>query len=66
VVWAEVESREESAFHSAVTTFDGPMESKLQRVGLIPDVEVHPTIAGIRAGKDEVLDRALEYLKDSR
>ncbi len=35
----------------------------LQRVGLIPDIEVKPTIAGIRAGRDEVLERALEYLK---
>ena len=30
--------------------------------GLQPDIEVHPTIAGIRAGRDEVLDAAVEYL----
>ena len=35
---------------------------QLQRVGLQPTVEVKPTIAGIRAGKDEVLDKAIEYL----
>jgi len=35
---------------------------QLQRVGLQPAVEVQPTLAGIRAGKDEVLDRAIEYL----
>lgn len=35
---------------------------QLQRVGLQPAVEVRPTLAGIRAGKDEVLDRAIEYL----
>jgi C-terminal processing protease CtpA/Prc len=35
---------------------------QLQRVGLIPDIEVKPTIAGIRAGRDEVLERAFEYL----
>jgi hypothetical protein len=29
---------------------------------LIPDVEVKPTIKGIRAGRDEVLERALAYL----
>lgn len=34
----------------------------LQRVGLVPDIEVKPTIEGIRAGRDEVLERALEYL----
>jgi C-terminal processing protease CtpA/Prc len=34
----------------------------LQRVGLQPDVPAAPTIAGVRAGKDEVLDAALAYL----
>jgi C-terminal processing protease CtpA/Prc len=37
---------------------------QLQRVGLQPNIEVRPTLAGIRAGKDEVLDRAIEYLKE--
>jgi C-terminal processing protease CtpA/Prc len=36
---------------------------QLQRVGLKPDVEVRPTIRGIRAGKDEVLEKAIEYLQ---
>jgi C-terminal processing protease CtpA/Prc len=36
---------------------------QLQRVGLQPVVEVRPTLAGIRAGKDEVLEVAIEYLK---
>jgi len=36
----------------------------LQRVGLIPDLEVKPTITGIRAGRDEVLERALEYVNN--
>jgi len=31
-----------------------------QRVGIIPDYEVHPTIAGIRAGIDEVMAFALD------
>jgi C-terminal processing protease CtpA/Prc len=39
---------------------------KLQRVGLTPQVEVRPTIAGIRAGRDEVLARALEYLREGK
>jgi len=37
---------------------------QLQRVGLKPDVEVAPTRAGIRAGKDEVLERAVKYLEE--
>ena len=36
---------------------------QLQRKGLTPDVPVEPTIKGIRAGKDEVLDAAVAYLK---
>jgi len=35
---------------------------QLQKVGIQPDVLVRPTIAGLRAGKDEVLDRALAWL----
>jgi C-terminal processing protease CtpA/Prc len=35
---------------------------QLQRLGLQPLVEVRPTLAGIRAGKDEVLNKAMEYL----
>jgi C-terminal processing protease CtpA/Prc len=35
---------------------------QLQRIGLVPDVLVRPTIAGVRAGKDEVLERAVQYL----
>ena len=50
-----------------VVSFSGqqvllPDGSRLQRVGLKPDVEVRPTIAGIRAGRDEVLEKALELL----
>jgi C-terminal processing protease CtpA/Prc len=39
---------------------------QLQRVGLQPDVLVRPTIAGIRAGKDEVLERAIQFLQTGR
>ena len=36
-----------------------PDGRRLQRVGLMPDVEARPTVAGIRAGRDEVLEAAL-------
>jgi C-terminal processing protease CtpA/Prc len=36
---------------------------QLQRIGLIPDVDVRPTIAGIRAGRDEVLEKAIEVIE---
>ena len=35
---------------------------QLQRVGLQPQVVVSPTIAGIRAGRDEVLEAALRHV----
>lgn len=45
----------------AVTWPDG---GQLQRIGLIPDLEVRPTIRGIRAGRDEVLEAALRLLTE--
>ena len=38
---------------------------QLQRKGLQPTVEVYPTLAGIRSGKDEVLEKAIEYVQQS-
>ncbi len=35
---------------------------QLQRNGLQPDVSVVPTLNGIRHGRDEVLEKAIEYL----
>ena len=35
---------------------------KLQRLGLQPNVTVAPTLTGIRTGKDEVLEKALDYV----
>jgi C-terminal processing protease CtpA/Prc len=33
-----------------------------QRVGIVPDILAKPTIGGIRAGRDEVLERALREI----
>jgi C-terminal processing protease CtpA/Prc len=38
---------------------------QLQRVGLVPHIEVRPTIKGIRDGRDEVLDRARKFLAEN-
>ena len=35
-----------------------------QRVGIVPDVEVHPTIEGIRNGLDELLEKALAIIQE--
>ena len=39
-----------------------PDKKPTQRVGIVPDVEARPTIAGIRAGRDEVLEEALRQI----
>jgi C-terminal processing protease CtpA/Prc len=39
---------------------------QLQRVGLTPHIRVEPTLAGIRAGKDEVLDRAVQWVRTGK
>jgi C-terminal processing protease CtpA/Prc len=38
---------------------------QLQRVGIQPSVRVAPTIRGVAAGHDEVLDRAVKYLQEN-
>jgi C-terminal processing protease CtpA/Prc len=37
-----------------------------QRVGIIPDIEVKPTIKGFLNNKDELLDKAVEYIKEGK
>ncbi len=39
-----------------------PDKRPTQRVGIVPDVEVKPTIAGVRAGRDEVLEEAIRWI----
>lgn len=42
-----------------------PDGREMQRVGIIPDIIIKPTVEGIKNGKDEVLERALEYIKNN-
>lgn len=39
-----------------------PDGRETQRVGIVPDIVVKPTIKGIRAGKDEVLEKAIDLI----
>jgi len=39
-----------------------PNGDETQRVGIVPDIEVHPTIEGIRQGKDELIEKAIEVI----
>ncbi|MBV4355961.1 S41 family peptidase [Pinibacter aurantiacus] len=39
-----------------------PNGKETQRIGIVPDITVKPTIEGIKKGKDEVLDKAIEVI----
>jgi C-terminal processing protease CtpA/Prc len=43
-----------------------PDGRETQRIGIVPDIEVKPTIKGIREGRDELLEKAVEIIKESR
>lgn len=50
-----------------LTSFTGlgvyyPNGEETQRIGIVPDIEIKPTIKGIREGRDEVLEKALEII----
>ena len=42
-----------------------PEKKPTQRVRIVPDVEVKPTIAGIVAGQDELLEEAIKRILGS-
>lgn len=39
-----------------------PDRRPTQRVGIVPDVEIEPSIAGIAAGRDEVREEAVRQI----
>ena len=41
-----------------------PDGTETQRVGIIPDIEVKPTIEGVKAGRDELLEKAMEVIEN--
>ena len=43
-----------------------PDKRQTQRIGIIPDIEVKPTIKGIQDGKDEILDRAIKFIETGK
>ena len=40
-----------------------PDGTETQRIGIVPDVEVKPTIQGIRDHRDEVLETAINLIQ---
>jgi C-terminal processing protease CtpA/Prc len=43
-----------------------PNKKEVQRIGIVPDIEVKPTILGIQQGKDEILERAVLFAKNGK
>ena len=43
-----------------------PDGRETQRIGIVPDIEVKPTIKGIMEGRDELLEKAIEIIRDSK
>jgi C-terminal processing protease CtpA/Prc len=39
-----------------------PDGTETQRVGIVPDIEVKPTITGIRDGRDELIEKAIDLI----
>ena len=42
----------------------GAAGEQTQIVGIKPDIEVHPTIEGIKEGKDELKEAAVAYIQE--
>lgn len=40
-----------------------PGGGETQRIGIVPDIVVEPTVGGIREGRDEVLEKAVELIR---
>lgn len=55
---------------NVVTGFTGigiyyPDGAETQRIGIVPDIEIKPTIKGIREGRDELIEKAIEIIDDN-
>lgn len=53
------------------TAFSGigvyyPDGTETQRIGIVPDIEIKPTVEGIRNGKDELLEKAIELILNKK
>ncbi len=39
-----------------------PNGKETQRIGIVPDIEVKPTIQGIKDGRNELLEKAIKLI----
>ncbi|WP_185739464.1 S41 family peptidase [Gramella sp. Hel_I_59] len=43
-----------------------PDGTETQRIGIVPDIEIKPTIEGFRNGEDELLNKSIDIIEDSK
>ena len=43
-----------------------PDGQETQKIGIIPDIKIYPTIEGYRQNKDELLDAAVSFLSKQK
>ena len=43
-----------------------PNRTETQRIGIVPDIEVKPTIEGVKDSKDELLEKAIELIEEEK
>ncbi|MGH8771628.1 MAG: S41 family peptidase, partial [Burkholderiales bacterium] len=53
-----------AALQQVVSNFQTPNGTVLEGRGVIPDITVQPSRAGLLAGKDAALDRAIELIRE--
>ena len=41
-----------------------PDGTETQRIGIVPDIGLKPTIRGIYEGRDEILEKAIELIEN--
>ena len=41
-----------------------PNKTETQRIGIVPDIEIKPTIEGLKNNKDELLEKAIELIEE--
>ena len=62
VTWIPLPGNHRTAFSNfALFSLD---KTELQRRGITPDIEVYPTVESIKAGKDEILETAIEFFNN--
>jgi C-terminal processing protease CtpA/Prc len=59
--WLDLPGGIETGFSSLGIYYPDGRET--QRIGIVPNIVVKPTIKGIRDGRDELLEKAIKIVK---